>query len=62
MKKVYWKDIINKDIQEEFLKLIVNKNITSLDIIEEISIQIELTKSSKIIEIYIPFKDIIDFF
>lgn len=59
MKKVYWKEVVKEDREQEFLKNNINENIIPLlQFVEELTIHFIDNKINENIEVYIPKKDI----
>ena len=59
MKKVYWKEIVKEDVQQDFLKNNINENIVPLlQFVKELTIHFIDNKINENIEVYIPKKDI----
>ena len=62
MRKIYWKEVIKEDREQEFLKSTLNEDIIPLlEFVEELTINLLDYNTQEKIEAYIPKKDIEDF-
>lgn len=58
MKKIYWKEIVKEDREQDFLKNYINENIIPLlQFVEKFIIRF-IDKENENIDVYIPKKDI----